>query len=273
MTNLLAVDFKRVRKDKLFFVMCLLAGIFALITPLLYALMLGDMEDALEMIGMSVNAKSQFFASFSLGNNFGLVAPVLLAIILCKDFNHGTIRNKIISGKTRTSIVLSMFTVCFVTLFGIVLLHALLTLGVSLIFFPYQSTPFDMASLGYFLLSLALELLLYLFLAALVTWLCTVMKNVGLVIVGYIAIIMVLTIFTTILQAVGMVLSFEEGNETALKVIEFFQSINVFNFATVIGAGEKYETVQLLKCILVPLLGTGALMGWSLLKFKRKDLK
>ena len=270
MTNLLAVDFKRVLKDKLFFVVCILAAVFAVITPLLYALLLGGMEEMLGTMGLSMSAKSQFFDSFSLGNNLGLIAPVLLAIILCKDFGQGTVRNKLIGGNTRNSIVLSMFTVAFVVLFGVMLLHALLTFGLALIFFPYSDgAAFSLSELGYFLASLGLEFVLYLVLAALVVWLCVVMKNVGLVIVAYIAIVMGMTIVTSLLQLGGMVL--EEA--TVKTLIEAVQSINVFNFALVIGKGSTYALKDLLCCILTPLVGAGALMGWSLLKFRRKDLK
>jgi ABC-type transport system involved in multi-copper enzyme maturation permease subunit len=195
MTNLLAVDFKRILKDKLFLIVCILAAVFAVMTPLLYTLLLGGMEDMLGAVGLSMSAKSQFFDSFSLGNNLGLIAPVLFAIILCKDFGQGTLRNKLISGNARASILLSMFTVTFVVLFGVMLLHALLTLGLALFFFPYaEGTAFSLGELGYFFTSLALELVLYVFLAALVVWLCAVMKNVGLVIVGYIAIVMGMTV-------------------------------------------------------------------------------
>ena len=96
MLNLLKTDLKRVLKDKLFIILCIIAGVFSLITPLLYkglyVLMGGD-----DFLGM-FSAKGLFFRSFVPGDNLGLIAPVLVAIALCKDFSHGTVRNKIISG-------------------------------------------------------------------------------------------------------------------------------------------------------------------------------
>ena len=102
MRELFRADLKRVLKDKLLMVMGILAVVFALITPLLYAAIFssgGLLDDP--MFSSLVSAKGQFFQSFSMTNNLGLIAPVLLAIVLCKDFSFGTVRNKIIAGKRR----------------------------------------------------------------------------------------------------------------------------------------------------------------------------
>ena len=87
MRGLLKSDFKRVLKDKLLIVMGILAVAFAIITPLLYALIISgigysDNDMAMGALSVSFTAKSQFFSSFSLGNNLGLIVPVLLAIVL-----------------------------------------------------------------------------------------------------------------------------------------------------------------------------------------------
>ena len=281
MLKLLKVDFKRVFKDKLFLVVCILAGVFAIVTPLLYVAIFGsigvdtdEISEALDTLGMAINAKSMFFQSFSLGNNLGLIVPVLLAIILCKDFSHGTVRNKIISGSSRTSIFMSMYSVCFSVLFGVIVLNALLTMLVSLIFFPYQSTEFTASDIGYFLLSLLFEALLYAFVAALVSFLCACTKNMGLAIVGYVAVIMIMSVLTSILQFGALMVPVADGGDSAvLKVIEFLQDINVFNFATVIGVGTTYSAREVLCCILSPAILAIGLTLLGIFKFKRKDIK
>lgn len=281
MLKLLKVDFKRVLKDKLFLVMCILAVVFAAVTPLLYVAILGtlgvetgEMSEMLDALGMSINAKSMFFQSFSLGNNLGLILPVLLAIILCKDYSHGTVRNKIISGNSRTSIFMSMYSICFCVLFGVITLHALLTLLISLIFFPYQSTDFVASDIGYFFLSLLFEALLFLFVAALVSFLCACTKNMGLAIVGYVAIVMIMSVVTSILQFGAIMLPVADGESSfALKAVEFLQDINVFNFAAVIGVGTKYSVREILCCVLSPVISTAALIFLGIFKFKSKDIK
>lgn len=281
MLKLLKVDLKRVFKDKLFLVMGILALAFAVATPLLYVVIFSslglntdEMSMTLEALGMSINAKSMFFQSFSLGNNLGLILPVLLAIILCKDFSHGTVRNKIISGKSRTSIFLSMYTVCFSVLFGVMVLHALLTMLVSLIFFPYQSTDFVASDIGYFLLSLLFEALLYAFVSALVSFLCACTKNMGLAIVSYVAIVMIMSVVTSMLQVGALMVPVAgDGYSAIQKVLEFLQDVNPFNFAAVIGVGTEYSAREVLCCILSPAILSAGITLLGIFKFNKKDIK
>ena len=277
MNRLIKSDFKKFFKDKLFLVVCILAVVFAVITPLLYVVIFklaGEMDPmAEELLGSYVTAKGQFFGAFSFGNNLGLIAPLLVGIILFKDFSFGTVRNKIISGHSRASIFLSIFVVCLTTLFGIILAHALLSLGISLPFFDYQSTPFKMADFWYFLESLLFEFLVYLFVAALVSWLCVNMKNIGMVIVMYIAIVLGATMIAGILQVAIMVLETQKDMGTVVKILQFVQDINVFNSSATIGVGTSYTAKQVWYYVLPPVIGTGAILGHGLLKFRKKDLK
>ncbi len=277
MTQLLRADYKRVFKDKLFLVVCILGAAFAAVTPLLYVAIFGAAGeiDAMtkEVLMGYVTAKGQFFSSFSFGNNLGLIAPLLIGVILWKDFGSGTVRNKIISGHSRASIFSSMFTVCFTALFGVILAHALLTLGISLVFFEYQPTPFKIGDLWYFLISLLFEMLVYVFAAAFVSWLCATMKNVGMVIVMYIAVVFGCTMIAGILQGVILVLGMETGHENIIDVLNFIQRINVFNSSANIGLGTSYESKDVWYYVLPPILGTAALLTHGTLKFRRKDLK
>ena len=274
MTNLLKADFKRVLKDRLFLVVCIIAGAFAFITPMLYVAIFssfeGEMDEMLSMLGMSVSAKSMFFAAFALTDNLGLVLPILLSVILCKDFSHGTVRNKIIAGYSRRDIFLSMLTVCFTVLFGVLLAHAILTMLVSLIFFPFGEGSF-----GYFLLSVLFELLVCLFVASLISFLCASTKSTGLAVVFYVATTMIMSIVTAVLQIGGMILSPELGMSTGggYKVVEFLQSINVFGFSSVIGAGTEYSAREVLSCILSPTVFAAALTALGTYNFGHKDLK
>ncbi len=277
MTRLIKSDFKKFFQDKLFIVVCILAVVFAVTTPLLYALIFGFAEDTdpftQEMLSGYVTAKGQFFGGFSFGNNLGLIAPLLIGIVFFKDFNYGTIRNKIISGHSRKSIFLSIFIVCTTVLFGIVLAHSLLTLGVSLPFFDYQTTPFAMQDFLYLLESLLFELLVYIFIGAFISWLCVTMKNLGLVIVLYIAVVLCFSMIAGILQGVAMVLSAEPGMVKVVDVIDFLQRINIFNSSATIGMGTEYTTKDVLYYVLTPVLCSAALLGHGMWKFERKDLK
>lgn len=278
MRNLLKADFRRIWKDKMLLVMGILAVAFALITPLLYTIIFSGTEAADDpmvsmMISGYITAKNQFFASFSLGNNLGLAVPILLAVVLCKDFSYGTIRNKIIAGKSRSAIYLSLFITCATVLIGVMLLHGFVTLGFSLIFFDYQSAPFTLSDFGYFISSLALEILVLLCVAAFLSWLCAAVKSVGLVIVLYVAFIFALVIIGSILQVVISVMEMSGSSENALSVLRFFDRINIGSAAAYIGMGNSYSITDVLYFTLPSLLGILAFTGLGLRKFNKKDLK
>lgn len=79
MADLLKADLKRSFKDKLFMVICIIAGAFAVVTPLLYKGIIAMLEvesgtmAELEMLGLGINAKAMFFSSFSLGDRKSVV--------------------------------------------------------------------------------------------------------------------------------------------------------------------------------------------------------
>lgn len=274
MTELFRADLKRVLKDKLLLVMGILAVVFALITPLLYAAIF-SMDGLLDdpMFSSLVSAKSQFFQSFSMTNNLGLIAPVLLAIVLCKDFSFGTVRNKVISGKSRVSIYLSLFAVCALVLSAVILLSAFVSLGVSLIFFDYQPGPFTFADFGYFMASLAFQLLVLLFMAALLSLLCACTKNVGSAIVLYVAITFLLVLVGSVIQMVCSVLQITGKNEQLVEVLLVVDRLNVGRAAGYIGAGTSYTWKDVLYLTLVPLAGILGFTGLGILRFRKKDLK
>jgi len=274
MRNLLKADFKRVLQDKLLLVMGILAVVFAAMTPLLYAAIfsVGGMEQD-PMFADMVSGKTQFFSSFSIGNNLGLIAPVLLAIALCKDFSFGTVRNKIIAGKSRSAIYLSLFVTCATVLIAVMLLHAFLTLGISLLFFDYQTTPFALEDLRYFLESLAFDILMLLWVAALLSYLCACMKNVGLVIVLYIAVSFVLVIAGSIVQVAVPLMEMTGDNEALVSVLRFIDRINVGMSVAYIGSGTAYTLEDVLYLTIPAGVGILGFTGLGLWRFGRKDLK
>ena len=274
MRELFRADLKRVLKDRLLMVMGILAVVFALITPLMYAAIFsggGILDDP--MFASLISAKGQFFGSFSMTNNLGLIAPVLLAIVLCKDFSFGTVRNKIIAGKRRSSIFLSLFAVCSLVLVSVMLLSAFISLGVSLLFFDYQPTPFTFADFGYFMASLGFEILVLLFMSALLSWLCACMKNVGSAIVVYVAITFVLVLAGSIMQAVVAVVELAGNNPNLADTLMVIDRLNVGRAVAYIGAGTSYTWKDVLYLTLPPLAGILGFAGLGLIGFGKKDLK
>ena len=270
MLDLLKTDLKRVLKDKLFKITCIIAVAFSVAMPLLYK-GLFSLMDMQEELGMIMDAKTLCFTAMMPGDNFGLILSVLLAIILCKEFGHGTIRNKIICGRSRTTVFLSMFCTCAIVLCGVMLAYGILTLCVSLCLFDYQqaSVTFFHAA-GYLFFSYLFEMVSYLFVATMLTFFIVVMKNAGLSIVLYVAAAFLCTIVGTIVS--GALAFADPANEILYNFLKVLNDINVFTSAA-IGRGTGYSVQQVL-CILLPcLLGGTGFVFFGIRVFKKKDIK
>lgn len=269
MLNMLKTDLRRIFKDKLFLVICIICGVFALLTPLLLYAVGSIAGDAAQMLGMGMDAKTLFFQAFNPVNDFGLVASVLFCIILCKDYSQGTVRNKIISGKSRSAVFLSALISCTIVLCGIMLVYAFLTLGVSLLLFEYQATPFTANDFGYAVVTLIFKLLTFVVVSALITFLSVSMKNAGLCIVMYIAITM---LFSIIGASFSMVIPTVLDNEPLKLFLEFMVKSNVF-LSTVTGNGTTYSAVDVAVVLISHALYFALFFVLGLVAIKKKDIK
>lgn len=278
MLNIYKTDMRRVLKDKLFLVVCIIGAVFSAINPLLYKLLevIANPEtDPMmgELFGSYFYAKSMFFESFLPGNNFGLIMPVLIAIILCKDFSYGTVRNKIICGCSRVKIFLSLFFTSATVICLTMLLHALLTLFIGLIFFEYQATPISISDVGYFIASTGMEIIIYIAISAIVAYLCVAMKNMGLVIVMYIAVNFLFTIADGILAMGAQMIAITDPDNAALKIMEFFRKINIFSSTAIIGTGSSYTFENIIYIVLPAVLLSALFVAFGIMVFRKKDIK
>ena len=222
------------------------------------------------LVGLGMTAKAQYFSAFSPVNNFGMIAPLFVAIIVCKDSSYGTVRNKIISGHSRTSIYLSSFVSSALVISVMMLAHALLTLGIALMFFEYQSTAFVFSDFLYFLLSTLFEMLVCIFIAAIVSFLAASMPNVGLTIVCFFAIEFLFLIIGSV-TSIAVQIS-DPTDELAYHIVKFLDKANVFT-STAIGMGTTYEPVDVAAILLPTVLGTALITFLGNLVFHKKDLK
>ena len=126
MIRLIRSDFYRLLKTKITYISLAIAFVLPVIMAGLYAGLIallteGD-EEAAEMLGLMINARTLINTTFSLTNNFGIVLPVFSVIIIMSDISNGTIRNKIMIGYKRHEIFASHFITTFV--------YCLVTMGV-----------------------------------------------------------------------------------------------------------------------------------------------
>ena len=113
MGKLLSANFIRLRKDKFFWIgmvfMCV-AGIF------IHIMRYMDMK-SFNYIG---SIDSGFFTCSIL---IGIIAAVFCSLFIGTEFSDGTIRNKVIIGRTRISIYWSNFITCSVVSIAMCVLY------------------------------------------------------------------------------------------------------------------------------------------------------
>lgn len=272
MRELLKSDLRRIVKDKLFLIACIIGAAMAVATPLLYKaiLVIINLDPELLMGLLPLSGKNMFFNAFSTGNNFGLILPILVIIVICKDFSYGTVRNKIICGKSRVKVFFSMFFSSTIVICGLMLVHALLTLAVASCFFKYQAEEISLNTVLYALLSLLFSLLIYVFISAIVCLLSVLMKNSGIAVVIYVATVLFFTILGGVVSAAALVNAMFD--KLPQKLFEILGRINIFN-ASYIGQGITYSATDVL-CFLIPaIVGTALILTLGIFVFRKKDLK
>ena len=218
MAKLLKVDLKRILKDKLLLVVAIIGVVLALTTPLIYKfiyLFLG--ADDTGLLGSLLSIKTMFYSSFSLSNNIGFIIPVFLLIIMSKDFSYGTIRNKIISGSSRTNVFLSMFISCSIVIVLAMLAYAALNGLLTVALFSNEMASITKEGVLYFVLSILFEILIYIFIAALLSFINVFAKNAGLKIILYVALAFGLMMIYSIVQ-VSMSVLIINGTENQLLI-------------------------------------------------------
>lgn len=272
MLNLLKVDLKRIIKDKLFLVACIIGIAFSVFTPLLYRILFSEMmaSDDMGLFASLFSTKGIFFNSFSLTNNFGLIVPIFLMIIIFKDFNQGTIRNKIITGKSRVEVFLSMFLSIAIVIVGVVLAHAIISGVFAMALFPDSVSEVTLELIQYYAISICFEILILISIAALLSFVVVFMKNLGLAIISYVAIILLSTAIYGVIEIASMIVE----NETTLEIMGVLEKINIFSQNTsIISVQDSYSSTDILYVLFSNIFMIGLFGGLGILSFNKKDIK
>lgn len=106
MRNLLSSEFHRLWKNKVFWV-----GTVAMLAISVVVILSGSRQAATMMAQGYAQSLDEFY--FSLAPTIGLFCAVFIGLFIGTEHSEGTIRNKIVVGRTRTEIYLSNYLVCF----------------------------------------------------------------------------------------------------------------------------------------------------------------
>lgn len=216
MLNLLRADFFKLKKDKTLRYALLLTLFFALLNVLLLVVMKNiDMPLPPEVSGLPftfiTTTKQAFLNAFSLSNNMGFVIPIIISAFIGKEFSYGTIRNKVISGKTKKQIYFSSFITSIFISMILFLVYLALTLVMGAILLDYGST-FDLNEVLFLIKNTLLGLVLMIVVSAIVTFITLLSKNMTLSII----LVVVITLFgSSILVALGTI------NQTFSSILSF----------------------------------------------------
>lgn len=222
MRRLLKADFFHLRKSRLTLIAVILAVAFPVLIVLLYAgvnlLVDNDFIDANTIIG----------SAFSLTNNIGLVLPVFAGIIVCLDCSNGTLRNKVIAGNRRSSIYLSHLLISMLFTVAVILLYAIVTSALALIFFPFRWN--DVLPLGKEILYFALYgVMSFAFIATVSTMFALIFRSVAPTII----LTIVFSILLLMVNSFLVVLDYEKFKYVVYFIPTF--ASNIFNLS---GSGS-----------------------------------
>ena len=276
MKSLLITDLKRMMKDKLFLIAAIIGLGFAVTTPLLYKglILLLDDQAGMDMFGLMFTSKSILGASFSPMNNYGLILPVLLGIVIYKDFSYGTIRNKIISGKSRVSIYLSLLISSTILMLICVLGYTLIQFGLASALLEYSPNIKLIEDIPFILLTVLFGTLCYVFITALIVLLCTLLKNVGVAIVLYFGMVFLFTILATVFNLAFTSIEVMNGNKVLIWIFESLCNINVFYYlSSIIGYVDTYTNQDIIFILTDTIIFSGLITLLGIILFKNKDLK
>lgn len=274
MISLLKADLSRMIKDKLFLVSCIVAGVFAIITPVLYKglAMLLEIEGEDMLFGSMFTSKGMLTSLFSPTNNLGFIIPVFLGIIISKDFSYGTVRNKIISGKSRVKIYLSILLSSIIIISILMIAYAIISMAIATLLLGYSSDVSIWQELGYVALSILFGVIIFIFIACLLVFFSIAMKNFGGALVMYFVVIFIFVMLGTLTPIAAFYFKYE--NEALYELFTFLGNINIFYYpANVIGVLEKYKLSNALYLILSSITFGGLLSLLGIHLFNKKDLK
>ena len=277
MFNLVRAELIRVFKDKLFIILTIILSIYAVVSMLLYlgvGYMFQKMDTTISMRDI-YDAEEIALVNLSPFSNAGLVILILLLITFGKDYMQGTVRNKLIMGKSRSEVFFANVIVSVIIVLATVLAFYLLSFIVALaIFNPGFKDP------GLFFLKLLLLLMAWATCAVAVAFLQAILKNPALGIVLLLVAGLGLTYAGQIISVSGALID-PESNPA--KVIRFLSYINIpYSSSMVlsmggmgIGLGEDISNMRefalVYSCSCVVFSGLFILLGYRV--FQKREIK
>lgn len=295
MRNLFRSFLFRLRKDLTFRITLFVGLGLAVVMTLIYLaidLIAKAADDSGSYQFMFATGQSLFIASLSPAQNFGIAIPVNLITFTVLEFTQGTIRNKIITGNSKSKIYFNLVLSGLVFTIALIATYSLLCLALGSICGGFDingsimSTSNVIASLmgnvtinGEFFLKLViLALLAYVLITIVTIFFATLFRNIGPSIPVVILLLMVCYIGATVFGTIASVGEGEDIPDYIKNIAAFMKIANPFYSLTVYGVNTEtakyvitneyfwWEVGNNLVYSVIFLLG-----GWLI--FRKRDVK
>jgi len=240
MGKLFKAFFFKLSKDLTFRITLIIGLALAVVLSLIYfgIDVLASGEDGIQH--NMCTGQSMFFNSISPAQNFGIAIPVNLITFTVLEFTQGTIRNKIITGNSKTKIYFTLFFTGLIFTLSLLFAYVGLCVGLGSIFggFDINGTIVGSTSLGghidttYFVRMLVITLLVYLSITAFTIFFATLFRNIG-------PCIPVVIVMIMMLYFSGMIASLmkdTEGTEVFVNVMKYVNPMYALNDASILDS-------------------------------------
>ena len=304
MGNIFKAFLFKLKKDLSFRIIGIIGLALAVILPtILFLIDLGisQINGDGKIIHMLCTGQSLLVSSWSPTQNFGLAIPITLITLTVLEFTNGTIRNKVISGYSKTKIYLGLYFTGLLYTLVFISLYVLVCFGLGCAFggFNPKGELFSISSLGggsitpdFLWKVIVLALLAYTVIATVTIFFSTLFRNIGPSIPVVIILIVLCAGMASISQVLALFGSDSENADSMAKLLsgigKFLQAINpvhsvvVFdtksttevineelNYTTTIGISWSSFWTEVIN----NLIYIGAFFTGGVLLFRKRDIK
>ena len=240
---------------------------------------------------MMCNGQSLLISSFSPTQNFGIAIPITLITFTVAEFTNGTIRNKVISGYSKTKVYVGLYLTGLVYTLCLISAYVLLSFGLGSAFggFDPKGSYFALSSLGggsigpnFFWMFIVLALLAYVVIASITIFFSTLFRHIGPSIPVVIILLLVFVGMGAIASTLSLFSSLDpEESTTSTKIMgaayEFLKAINPFHSLSNFTTTESQEIIikwgDFITQIVNNVIYIGVFFGFGLLIFNKRDIK
>jgi hypothetical protein len=265
MNNLLKLEYRRYVKDKTFWI----AVIVGLGITFVVALLFGFINSTLKDVGGEGLSGLLIFQSSLSGSSYiSYLVSITGLIILIKDYNHGTLRAKIVAGYSRAQVYFSSYIVFISFALGITFLSAFFGLGVGSLFLGVQGITFSA-----FFESFGLGFLWMTFTYTFLFFLASAFKAIGGPLGITIGVLVFFSFVATIVPTLAYAYPSFENIDNVLYFIPFYQ-INAGSGAlsSLFGTGSL-ESKRLLIVLVTNVVYSAGLVALGYTLYIRSDLR